>query len=103
MNILKRLKWLSRRVIYGHKTKCIPYQQLSRLIAYTNEYKIRDSIAKQFSILIGDCSIYSGVEYPYCICIGNRTRFTDYNKGRALEKLLNYYARREENYIYDNK
>ena len=80
-----------------------PTSKYPRLIAYTNKYKIRDSIAKQFAIVISDCSIYSGVEYPYCICIGNRTRFTEYTKGRAIEKLLDYYARREENYIYDNK
>lgn len=80
-----------------------PTSNYPRLIAYTSEYKVRDSIAKQFEILISDCSIYSGVEYPYCICIENRTRFTEYNKGRAIEKLLDYYARREENYIYDNK
>ena len=80
-----------------------PTSNYPRLIAYTNEYKIRDSIADQFAILIGDYSIYSGAVYPYCICIGNRTRFTDYHKGRALEKLLNYYARREEKYIYENK
>ena len=80
-----------------------PTSNYPKLIAYTNEYKIRDSIAKQFAILISDSSIYSGVEYPYCICIGNRTRFMEYNKGRAIEKLLDYYARREEKYIYDNK
>ena len=80
-----------------------PTSNYPRLIAYTNEYKIRDSLAKQFAILISDCSIYSNVDYPYCICIGTKTRFTTYNKGRALEKLLDYYARREEKYIYDNK
>ena len=85
------------------KLSVFPTSNYPRLIAYTNEYKIRDSLAKQFEILIGDYSIYSGVEYPYCICIGNRIRFAEYNKGRAIEKLLDYYARREEKYIYDNK
>lgn len=80
-----------------------PTSNYPKLIAYTNEYKIRDSMAKQFAILIGEYSIYSGVDYPYCIRIGVSTRFMPYNKGRAIEKLLNYYARREENYIYDNK
>ena len=80
-----------------------PTSTYPQLCAYTEEYKIRDSIAKQFSILISDYSIYSGVEYPYCIRIGVSTRFMPYNKGRALEKLLIYYARREEKYVYENE
>ena len=85
------------------RLSAFPTSSYPRLIPYTNEYKIRDSIAKQFEILIGDYSIHSGVGYPYCIIIGNRIRFVEYHKGRAIEKLLNYYARREDNYIYDNK
>lgn len=80
-----------------------PTSNYPKLCAYTEEYKIRDSIAKQFAILISDYSIYSNGDCPYCIRIGDRTRFITYSKGRALEKLLIYYARREENYIYDNK
>lgn len=81
-----------------------PTEKHPRIIAYTNEYKVRNSIGNQFNILLMDSSRANKEgKYPVLVNIGNSIRFLSYDKGRAFEKLINYYARREEKYIYENK
>ena len=81
-----------------------PTDKHPRIIAYTNEYKVRNSIGNQLMILLMDSSrVNTEGKYPVLINIANSTRYLSYDKGRAFEKLMNYYARREEKYIYDNK
>ena len=71
------------------------------LIAYSSDYKIRNSLANQLLELIYRDSIVSGSIYPYQIKIGTHYRYLDYDKGRAIEKIIDYISHREEKEIYE--
>lgn len=73
-----------------------PTSNHNRLIAYTTNYKIRKSLANQIHILVNEYYRISGPNYPYQIIIDNHVRFLPYDKGRAIEKLLDYISHREE-------
>ena len=80
-----------------------PTEKYPALIAYTNVYKVRDKYARQFRILIGGYRKLIDGDHPYSIKINHDIRYLPYLDGRAFEILLDYYARREEKYIYENK
>ena len=77
-----------------------PTDDYPRLIAYTTEYKIRNSLANQFLVLIYNYSNKSYSIYPYQIIIGEHIRYLTYESGRAIERILDYISHREESRIY---
>ena len=77
-----------------------PTSNYPRMIAYTTNYKIRNSLANQFYVLLYNYSQTSDTAFPYQIIIGNHTRYLPYDRGRAIEKILDYISHREENRIY---
>ena len=82
------------------KLSVFPTDQYPRMIAYTTNYKIRDSLGLQFRTIFYGYSQHSDSAYPYQIMFDDHMRFLPYDKGRAVEKLLDYISRREENRIY---
>lgn len=80
-----------------------PTEKYPSFIACTNVYKVRDKYARQFRVLMGGYSKLIDGDHPYSIKIYHDIRYLPYLDGRAFEILLDYYARREEEYIYDNK
>ena len=77
-----------------------PTDDYPRLIAYTTEYKIRNSLANQFLTLIYHYMKISDPNLPYQIIIGEHIRYLTYENGRAIERLLDYISHREESRIY---
>lgn len=78
-----------------------PTDLYPRLIAYTSEYKIRDSLGLQFRVLLYDYPQHSDAAFPYQIMMDDHIRYLPYDRGRAVEKLLDYISRREEQRIYE--
>lgn len=79
-----------------------PTSNYYKLIAYTTNYKIRNSIANQFRVLIDNYSMTSDSLCPYQIVIGVQIRYLPYDVGRAIEKILDYISHREEKRIYED-
>lgn len=66
-----------------------------KLIAYTNEYKLRSSLANSIIVLAGD-NIKSESHLCYQLTIGSNVRYLDYTHGRSIERLLDYITHRNE-------
>lgn len=73
-----------------------PTSVYPRMIAYTTSYKIRNSLSNQLLVLVNNYSQNSDSAFPYQIIIGNHIRYLPYDKGRAIEKLIDYISHREE-------
>lgn len=70
-----------------------------KLIAYTNEYKLRSSLARSILILAGN-NIKSDETLCYQITVGSSVRYLDYNHGRSIERLLDYITHRNDVLIF---
>lgn len=66
-----------------------------KLIAYTNEYKLRSSLANAIIVLAGN-NIKSEEHLCYQITVGRTIRYLDYTHGRSIERLLDYITHRNE-------
>jgi len=77
-----------------------PTDKYPKMIAYTNNYKIRPKLANQLFVLLNKSSQVSDRDFPYQIIIENHTRYLPYDRGRAIEIILDYISHREENRIY---
>lgn len=80
-----------------------PTSDYPRLITYTTNYKIRNSLGNQILVLLCDYSQISDSSFPYQIIIGNHFRYLPYDIGRSIEKILNYISHREEIERYEKK
>lgn len=70
-----------------------------KLIAYTNEYKLRNSLANSILTLAGN-NTNSDALLCYQLTVGNHIRYLDYNHGRSIEKLLDYITHRTDVLIF---
>ena len=74
-----------------------PTDEHNYLIAYSNEYYIRDSLANAIRILLRLNSVISDKHLNYQISFNhNYVKYLTFQDGKAIEKLLNYISHREE-------
>lgn len=74
-----------------------PTDKHNYLIAYTNEYYIRDSLANAIRILLTLNSNISDKYLNYQISFNhNHVKYLSFEDGKAIEKILNYISHREE-------
>lgn len=72
-----------------------PTDMFPKLIAYNEEYKLRNNLYKSIYELVKNDSIYSDSAYPYQIIFNaDKIIYLTYSKGRAIETLLNYISHR---------
>lgn len=70
-----------------------------KLIAYTNEYKLRNSLANSILTLAGN-NTNSDVKFCYQLTVGNHVRYLKYNEGRSIERILDYITHRNDVLIF---
>lgn len=85
------------------RVSVFPTSDYPKMIAYTTNYKIRNSLANQFFVLLSYYSLISDSALPYQIIIGTHVRYLPYDRGRAIEKILDYISHREEKRIYEDR
>lgn len=73
-----------------------------KLIAYTNEYKLRNSLANSILTLAGN-NTNSDALLCYQLTVGTHVRYLDYNHGRSIEKLLDYITHRNDVLVFEYK
>ena len=66
-----------------------------KLIAYTTEYNLRNTLANSILTLAGN-NIKSDERLCYQLTVGTHVRYLDYNHGRSIERLLNYMTHRDD-------
>ena len=80
-----------------------PTSDYPRLITYTTNYKIRNSMGNSFLVLLSNYSQITDSAFPYQIIMGNHIRYLTYERGRSIERILNYISHREEIERYEEK
>lgn len=72
-----------------------PTSLYPKLIAYTEEYKLRSNLANSILVLAGD-NMKSEEWLCYQITVGSSVRYLEYDQGRSIERLLDYITHRNE-------
>lgn len=77
-----------------------PTSENPKLIAYTCEYNLRQTLANDIYML-ASCAGYkmSNESLNYQITFGSRVLYLRYQHGRSIERILNYITHREHDNI----
>lgn len=76
-----------------------PTSLYPKLIAYTEEYKLRSNLANSILGLAGN-NMKTEEWLPYQIIVGSSVRYLEYDQGRCVERLLNYITHRYEKSLF---